>query len=62
MAARLDVFAQPLALFDVGDVLEFVRDRRRVRALQARQHVGERVAGNHRPQDGGGHRGHQRRR
>ncbi len=62
MPAGLDVLAQPLALLDVRDVLDFVGDRRRIRLAQLRQHLGERAAGDLRAQHGSRDRGHQRRR
>ena len=44
VAARLDRLPQPDALFVVGEVLDLVRDRPRVRREEPRQRIGERLS------------------
>ena len=50
IAARLDRLPEPHALLVVGDVLDLVGDRARVRLLQLRQRVGEGLGGDVHPQ------------
>ena len=53
VGARLDGLAQPEALAMAREVLDLVRDRPRVRLAQARQRVGERLAGDEEVERGG---------